>query len=454
MTAPLHKLRRQQPHMQVSPHDLANERAILAAALLDGARATDLASVVDAADFYGGAESAHGRLWVLLQRYAAAGEPLDTLRIVPLIQDRAEDYGGLAYVTGLPDRCALTVNVGHYVRTLQEHARRRRAIDAAYALADAAHDLHRPLSETVAEHSAAVVPLQSPPGDGPRLSLAEDIDAERWRREQGACHLQLPWRDLERRTRLERGHMLVAVGRPGMGKSAWALQLCDAFARRGYPSLYICLEMPRAALGLRLVARRGRIDLGALLDPAPLQGDAVDRYEDALKSIHADPIDIIAGSGWSLARCEATIRRAKLMQPELTCVAVDYVQLLSGPDRRADRQQQTAEISKRLKALALELEVLIVAVAQLNRSCEARANKRPTLSDIRESGQLEQDADTIVAFYRHAYYHEDADPQEAEALVLKARWGETGTSQLRWTGAFQRFADPDYVPPTTYRGSR
>lgn len=434
--------------MQNFPHSLEAERAILGAALLDGARAVQLSAVVTSEEFYSGA---HGRLWTLLQRHAAAGAPLDVLQILPLLQEDAESYGGIAYVCSLPDRIPHTENLEAYVRQLQDLSRRRRAILAGYALAEAAQDLHTPLTDSVSAHSAAVVPLQAPPGERARLSLAEAIDEERTRREAGAAALPLPWSDLERRLRVERGHLLIVAARPGMGKSAFALQLCDSFAARGLPALYICLEMPRAALGLRLVSRRGRINLGRLLDAAPLQPGEQDRYLDALDAINADPIEIVAGSGWSLARAEATIRRAVLLDPDLACVAVDYVQLLDGNDRRASRQEQTAEISKRLKALALELEILIVAVAQLSRACEQRANKRPTLSDLRESGQLEQDADAILALYRHSYYDSDSpDPAAAEALVLKSRWGETGTAALRWEGALQEFSDPDYAD--AYRG--
>lgn len=440
---------RRMPTEQVWPHSLEAERAILGAALLEPARAVQLASAVEPADFY---SFPHARLWALLRRHASAGAPLDMLQLLPLLQADPEAYGGIVYVSGLPDQIPHTENVGAYIRQLQDLARRRRAIQAGYALIDRAHDLQAPLGETISQHSAACLPLQPAAGEGARLSLAEAIHEERCRREQGGACLPLPWADLDRRLRLERGHLLIVAARPGMGKSAFALQLCDSLASQGLPALYICLEMPRAALGLRLVARRARINLGRLLDATPLQGRSGAAYLAALDALNSDPIDIVAGSGWSLARAEATIRRACLLEPALTCVALDYVQLLSGNDPRLPRQEQTAEISKRLKALALELQITIVAVAQLNRSCEQRANKRPGLADLRESGQLEQDADAIIGLYRHSYYDsDDPDPAAAEALVLKSRWGETGSAALRWEGAFQEFADPDYGH--TYGGS-
>lgn len=239
---------------------------------------------------------------------------------------------------------------------------------------------------------------------------------------------------------LESGRLYVAAGRPGMGKSALAIQFAEAAARAGARGVVFSLEMPSREITLRMACSNARIDSRALANDA-LSEIEWKRLTCATEKLSKLPIAMVDGGGLNVEQI-ARVARSEKLRNGLGLVVVDYLQLVRSGKRHESREQEVSEISRELKLLARELDVPVIAVSQLNRELERRADKRPLMSDLRESGAIEQDADVILMLYRDDYY--DANSMQkgvCEVIVAKNRSGETGIVRTKFEARFTRFGD-------------
>jgi replicative DNA helicase len=241
---------------------------------------------------------------------------------------------------------------------------------------------------------------------------------------------------------LQPGDLLILAARPGMGKTALALNLATNAAMMGKHSVAVfSLEMPTVQLAGRILASEARVD-GERMRTGHLSDGDIDRLLQAVKRMNQLPVFIDDTPSLSIMECRSKCRRlaADRTLPPLGLVVVDYLQLMKGRANVKSREQEISEISRNLKALAKELSVPVMALSQLNRSVESRPNKRPQLSDLRESGAIEQDADIIMFVYRDEYYNEDSEDRGvAELIIGKNRSGSTGTCRLKFFKQWTRF---------------
>lgn len=444
----------------MSVHALDAERALLGGLLVAGQGAvSELAERVASADF---ARAAHARIWDQLLAMAERGEPVELTSLLDRLQGRQllEECGGLIYVTQLGDDAPAAGSLIHYADTIRDRAQRRRLEATLRRIQEQLGDTSHELPELLAQAEEALLSA------GERSASAEAVplghlttDAyARIRAAQaaGAPSLGHPTGYIEL-DRLLGGlaptDLVVLAARPAMGKTALAQSLAHGVAERGGAVLFFSLEMGRAQVADRALAGAAQVPLQRARR-GQVSRDELGQLLEASERLHTLPIQVDDRAGLTVAQVRAASRRWARMLRQAgkrpAMIVVDYIGLMGATDPRTPREQQVAASSRGLKALAKELEVAVLCLAQLNRGVEARTDKRPLLSDLRESGAIEQDADSILFIYRDEYYNKNStDRGVAEVIVAKQRNGPTGTARLAFIGELTRFENlydgDDYV---------
>lgn len=409
-----------------------------------------LATGLQSADFY--AET-HRRLWDLLLARLDAGQPIDPLVIAEWMHkaNRAEEFGGFGYLTslgdvltGFPEYWAVQVRDLALMRRVQEAGGKLQALPQRHAEIGASGVLEEAekLLSTIAGSAAPAATISG-------RQAAERAQTRRQRRAEakvkgeplGVASGILP---VDRKIGcLLRKELSILAARPGMGKTSLCLEITRQACRRGEGVGIFSLEMPEEQLTDKLLCLEGKIPTESL------QREELTRIQEgawiaASEALYGWPLLIDDTGSHTITQIRSIARRWKLRLPRLRLIIVDYIQLVRGHGDSGE--ERIASVSRGLKELAKELDVAVLGIAQLNRDCEDRRDKRPLPSDLRGSGQLEQDAGLIAFLYRHHRYEpENASPDEAEFIVAKARFGEEGKVKLRFEGATQRFSDPDEV---------
>lgn len=429
---------------RITPHSLEAETAVLGACFLAEAALDRALELLTAGDFY----DARNRLvfgavtslrsanktvnLVLVAEHLRAGGHLDTA-------------GGGAYLHGLTLAEPTTAHLAHYAGIVKDYSVRRQIISQANIMAEAAFDLSTPPEQSLEEATAAVVEMASRPNESHPQPLSEVVGRAMKRLEYRADHkgevLGLPtgFVGLDRLLGgLQAGDMILLAARPSMGKSALGFQIAyQAAELSGRAVLFVSAEMSEEQLSDRLVASGARVSL-TRIRAGRISADEWGRVAQGIGRAAAVPLAIMDAPAVTLNQIRLAARRIQ-RDGDLGLVVVDYLQLMRGENRKR-REEEIAAISRGLKALAKELKVPLLALSQLNRQCELRDDKRPRLSDLRESGSLEQDADVVVFIYRDEVYNEDTeDAGIAEIGVAKQRQGPAGIVRLRWGGEHVRF---------------
>ena len=442
-----------------APASLEAERAVLGAIFVDPRAYERVAGFLRPDHFH---HEAHAAVFARVVAMMAAGETPGPITLRAWAEEGLADHGGAAYLYELASCAAAVINAVEYARLIRDLWARRRCLDAAAAWVADLHGGELSAPEARARLEEALADLGPPPDRGAR-PFADFIDlvlveADAAHKAGKPLGLQTGLVDLDRRLGgIQGGDLLVVAGATSMGKTAWVWGVLGYAAQVGVPSLLVSLEMAGVQLALRDLAaetgieardiRAGRVDFLQLTGVAALA--------------RAQPI-WIDDEAHSLAAVEASARLAK-RRHKIGLVAVDYLQLIE--HRAENRTQEVTQISGRLKRLARELDVPVIAVSQISRGIAARDDKRPQLSDLRDSGSIEQDADIIVMLHREAYYLERSEPQpmlkesseafsgrlarhnarldevrnRADCIVAKHRNGPTGVVTLRFDGARMRF---------------
>lgn len=411
--------------------DLGMERAVLALTMGVPALVDDVA--LEPADF---THQGHAAVWQAMRALASRGEPTVPLAIVAEVAACQPDVRGVTAGWVLDIYGAATSfggAAGWYADRLRELAERRRVREAGIRITQAAAGGMEDVLGFARRQLEAVETVRAQP-EVPVADLVYEtldrIDTG------GATGIATGWPDLDEMLNpLAGGQLLLVAARPGVGKSVFGLGLARQFAARGHPSLLVSLEMPRAELMARLFACEARVDLGHILK-AQVDDDGWAKLERASERVASWPLWIDDSPTVSIADLRGMIRRR--LRDGLRLVVVDYLQLMRTV-KAESRQQEVAALSRELKLAAGEFGLPLVVLAQLNRGPEARSDRRPHLSDLRESGALEQDADTVLLLYRDELYNRDTEsPGVLEVGVAKQRGGRTGSVDLGFRGYYSR----------------
>lgn len=429
------------------------ELSVLGAILLDDEALNRVSAQLAADDFYG---PRHRVVFAAMLALAERGEPIDPFTLSADL-DRAgklDAIGGLAYLLELAEASATAVNIEHHATIVHEAAEVRRLVDTCRSIVakadggdyEATAGLFEAAQQAIFEVASRRVVAGLVPVKPVLKGAIEKIQAA-YTNKQAVTGTPSGFTQLDALTAgLHAGELMILAARPAMGKTAFALNLAVNAARLGGVSVAIfSLEMPAAQLAARLLAGEARVD-GERIKTGMLESGDIDRLLQAVKVLGQLGLHIDETPALSVMDLRAKCRRlaADKSQPKLGLVVIDYLQLMRGSARsnRGNREQEISEISQSLKALAKDLRVPVLALAQLNRGVETRANKRPMLSDLRESGAIEQDADLVMFCYRDEYYHEASDNKErAEIIIGKHRNGATGTVTLRFLKQWTKFED-------------
>lgn len=434
--------------MPEPPWSMEAEQAVIGGLLIDNGAWDDVRDLVDEPDFY---RHDHRLIWRAMRALDDVGTPLDIITLAEWLEshDQLAAAGGMAYLGILATDTPSAANVRAYAAIVRDKARRRSLIQAAGEIQRAAASG----DDTAAVMDKAqrlVLAVGESSADGP-VEIGQDIhgwltDLERRRREGESAGITTGFTDLDRKTTgLHPGDYVVIAGRPSMGKTALSLGMAEHIAATHGPVVVFSLEMPKSQLWARLVASHTGIALPAFRAPHlhPYGDPAADSIRRTVQRLQSLPLHVDDSSRVTTSDIRARARRLK-RKHGLTAVVVDYIGLVTPPARES-RNHEIEVISRDLKSLALELGVPVLALSQLNRGLEQRPDKRPIMSDLRDSGSLEQDADLVLLLYRDEVYRERTpDRGIAEIIIGKQRNGETGTVPLAFRGEVTRFGDLDH----------
>jgi replicative DNA helicase len=432
----------------ITPTAIDAERAVLGGLLLDFSQVRVLGELLAPGDFF---FEAHGRLFRLMLQAAAAGRVLDVLTVVDELADHdAELFGGVAYVASLPELCPSTLHLGHYADRIKEKAARRSYLALAQGVADRVMG-GADVAEVSTYAEETVFRLSAASSSGDFEHIEATMTAE-WARLEalhaaggGITGLATGYADLDRQLAgLQPGELVILAARPAMGKTALAMNIGAHVALNNRRSVGVfSLEMSKGQLFMRMLCAEGGVNAQKARHGLLSRYDDWPRIEAASERFHRAPLWIDDTSSVSVSEMQGRARKLKLTHG-LDLVIVDYLQLMGDAGSSTPREQQIAQVSRGLKSLARELKIPVLALSQLNRSVEARADKRPLLSDLRESGSIEQDADVVMFIYRDGYYNQDSPtPDEAEIIIAKQRNGPTGVVKLHWNAETTRFTSLD-----------
>lgn len=377
----------------------------------------------------------HQAIYAAIARLANKGRSCDSLAVVDVLEQsgQLEQAGGFSAVVDLEAGNASPANVRRHAEIVIERAMARQLAAAADEIATIADDA-APVKERIdaaqkrimALSDTATLGVREPQLVGELMPKYLAAVGERWERKGGGISTGFP--DLDRRLGggLAEGSLVILAGRPSMGKTALALQVAYNVADHGNTALVCSQEMQNTQLIDRAVSFVGRVPLAALLTGEGMTADDHDKYRAALSRISAAPLFLDEQGALKPADVRRKARKVKNKRG-LSVLVIDYLQLMVGDKDGENRTREVTQITQDLKALAKELSCCVIALSQLNRQVESRPNKRPIMSDLRESGSIEQDADVILAPYRDEYYNADSRYQGlAELLVLKNRQGASG----------------------------
>ena len=429
------------------PHNLEAEESLLGAMLLSRDAIASAVEACSADDFY---KPAHGHIFEAITSLYGQGEPADPVTVADELRraDLLEAIGGVAILSSLQANTPATSNAGRYARIVEEHALLRRLIGVAGEIAEMGYSVPEDVAQVVDEAESLVFRVaQRRVADTLKPIkdlLEESLDRLEALFDRGESITGVPsgYLDLdEQLAGLQPSNLVIIGARPAMGKTSFALGMAaNAAMEAQVPVLFFSLEMSHSEISQRLLCAEARVDATRMRNGRLHESDWP-KITHAIGRLAEAPIYIDDNPNVTVMDIRAKARRMK-SRDGLGLVVIDYLQLMTGRAKAENRQVEVSEISRSLKILARELEVPVVALSQLSRNLEMRADKRPVLADLRESGSLEQDADVVMFIYRDEIYDpESSDRGTAEIIVAKHRNGPTGKTQLAFLDHYTRFAN-------------
>ncbi len=445
--------------LKLPPHSVEAEQSVLGGMMLDSTAWEQVAELLSAEDFY---LRDHRTIFEVMQRLIDSDQPIDVVTLSETLdrQGRLTEVGGLPYLVELARNTPTASNILAYATIVHERATRRRLIAVAGEIAASSFDpAGRSSAELIDEAESKVFQIADsrssgagPTGVNALLSRALERIDELYNAKSPITGQSTGFHDLdEMASGLQPADLVVVAGRPSMGKTSFAMNMAEAAViTREQPVLIFSMEMPGESLMMRMLSSLGRIDQTRVRN-GRLDDEDWPRLTSAISLLKDKPLFIDDSPALSPAEVRARTRRVVREHGPVGLIVIDYLQLMRLGGQVENRVNEISEISRSLKALAKEMNCPVIALSQLNRSLEQRTNKRPIMSDLRESGAIEQDADLILFIYRDEVYHEDSkDKGRAEIIIAKQRNGPIGTVHLAFMGRYTRFDD---LAPASYEES-
>ena len=441
---------RQVSQLRIPPHSIEAESSVLGGLLLDNGAWDRVGDLLIDSDFY---RHEHRLIYGAVGALINASKPADVITVFESLQNqgKAEECGGLAYLNSLAQYVPSASNIRRYAEIVRERSILRKLVTASDEIAtNAFNPQGRAVDRILDEAEQKIFNIGE---EGSRMKQGfqsmESLVVKLLDRVQEMADnpnditgVPTGFYDLDRMTSgLQAGDLVVLAARPSMGKTAFAINIAEHVAlHEGLPVAVFSMEMGASQLAVRIVGSIGRIDQGHLRT-GKLSDDEWPRLTEAIERLGSVSLHIDETPGLTTSELRANARRLARQCGKLGLIVVDYLQLMSGSSTTGDnRATELGEISRGLKMLAKELQCPVIALSQLNRSVETRTDKRPMMSDLRESGAIEQDADIIMFIYRDDYYNKDSrEPGVAEIIIGKQRNGPTGTVKLAFLKPLTRF---------------
>ncbi|HET8604307.1 MAG TPA: replicative DNA helicase [Marmoricola sp.] len=429
------------------PQDPDAEQSVLGSMLISKDAIADVNEQIKGTDFY---RPAHETIYDAIVDLYGRGEPADPITVAAELQRRGElqRVGGAPYLHTLSANVPIAANAGYYATIVREKAILRRLVDAGTRIAQMGYAGEGDVDDTVDRAQAEVYAITekrqaedyAPLSDIMEATL-DEIEAIS-NRDGQMVGVPTGFADLDELTNgLHGGQMVIVAARPAMGKSTLGLDLCRAASiHNNMTSVIFSLEMTKSEITMRLLSAEAKIPLNHIRN-GPMTDDDWSKLARKMGEVSGAPLFIDDSPNMTMMEIRAKARRLK-QRHDLRLIVIDYLQLMSSGKKVESRQLEVSEFSRQIKLLAKELEVPIIALSQLNRGPEQRSDKRPMMSDLRESGSIEQDADIVMLLHREdAYEKESTRPGEADIIVAKHRNGPTRDVTVLFQGHYSRFVD-------------
>lgn len=447
--------------LKVPPHSIEAEQSILGGLLIDNKAIDRIAGQVSASDFY---RNDHKIIFSHISKLIDNNQPADIVTVAESLEQNSEltKVGGVAYLGMIAENTPTASNISGYAKIVRERSIMRNLVDVGSDIVESAFSPQGKDAQQLLDESESKIFQIADAGTSEKLGFVDikELLPKAAQRIDDLYQLDDPngvtgvpsgYSDLDQKTAgLQPGDLIIIAGRPSMGKTSLALNIAEHVGMEaGLPVAIFSMEMGAAQLTMRLLGSVGKLDQHKMRI-GQLEDEDWPKLTNALGVLNEAPIFIDEGSALNSYEVRARARRLHRQQGKLGLIVIDYIQLMSSANDQSgeNRATEVSEISRSLKALAKELNVPVVALSQLNRSVESRPDKRPMMSDLRESGAIEQDADVIMFIYRDEVYNpETAEKGVAEILLSKQRNGPTGVVKLTFLGQYTRFenyANPGY----------
>lgn len=432
---------------KVPPQDIEAEQAVIGSMLTDQDAVVAAIETLKPEDFY---REDNKLIYSAILNIYNRAEPIDiiTLKAELSSMGKLDNVGGLEYIVGLPDKVPTTANVDRYIKIVEEKSMLRNLIKTANEILSMGYDQTEDVEDVMDLAEKKIFDVMQKKSKTGYTSIKDVLIEsftkleELYNQKQHVTGVPTGFIDLDRMTAgLHGSEFILIAARPAMGKSAFALNIATyAATRANVPVAIFSLEMSKEQVGNRILCSEALVDSNNVRT-GDLNDEELSKLAETSGELSQAPIYIDDTAGITITEMRARCRKLKL-EKNIGLVVVDYLQLIQGSGKTSGREQEIAEISRSLKILAKELEIPVIALSQLSRAVEARDDHRPMLSDLRESGSIEQDADIVMFLYRDDYYNEDSPEKNvAEVIIAKQRAGSTGTVKLAWIGNYTKFAN-------------
>lgn len=436
--------------MRSLPQSTEAEQSVIGSMIIDKTAIAQVLERLKEEDFY---RDGHKILYKAIKEMFQKDMAVDLLTILEYLKstDMLEKTGGVTYISELSASVPTTANLSAYIKIVEEKSLLRKLIKSSTKIIEESYNGQDDVEKVLdaAQKKIFDIAEKKNSGDYEALSSVLErgfLEIERLFNNRGEITgVSSGIKDLDEKTSgFQKGEMVLIAARPSMGKTTFALNIAETAAlRHGKSVVIFSLEMPREQLAYKLLCSEASVDM-LKLRTGNLDDEDWERIAKATGPLSKAKIYIDDTAGLSVMEMRSKCRKIK-MEHGIDMILIDYLQLMSGSNTES-RQQEVSEISRSIKALAKEMECPVIALSQLSRAPEQRADHRPMLSDLRESGSIEQDADVVMFLYRDEYYNKESEDRgTAECIIAKQRNGPVGTVKMAWIGAHSKFADLDLV---------